>query len=119
MKPIKGYEKYYLISGDGKVFSKRRKKILKLRKNRGGYFYLNLYGDNGKKSKTVHRLVAKNFIPNPLNKPCINHKDGNKINNSIKNLEWCTYSENTKHAYKIGNMRADGKYNGRYKEKNI
>ena len=56
---------------------------------------------NGKNMQ-FHRIVANTFIPNPLNKPCINHIDGNKNNNNISNLEWCTHSENTIHAYKTG-----------------
>lgn len=54
------------------------------------------------KQELVHRIVAKCFIKNTDNLPCVNHKDGNKLNNNILNLEWCTYSENTKHAYRTG-----------------
>lgn len=55
-----------------------------------------------RKNRNVHRVIAETFIPNPNNLPCVNHKDGNKLNNSVDNLEWCTYSENTLHAYHTG-----------------
>ena len=58
--------------------------------------------DGKRKSLKVHRLVAISFIPNPMNKPYINHIDGNPINNCVENLEWCTQHENVVHAYKIG-----------------
>ena len=55
-----------------------------------------------RKNRNVHRVIAETFIPNPNNLPCVNHKDGNKLNNSVDNLEWCTHSENTIHAYQTG-----------------
>lgn len=67
-----------------------------------GYYRLKLCisGDSG--MHVVHRLVAQTFIPNPLNKPQINHKDGNKLNNCVDNLEWCTAKENNTHAIDTG-----------------
>lgn len=53
----------------------------------------------------IHRLVAETFILNPLGKPCVNHIDGNKLNNNVNNLEWVTISENTMHAYKNGLLK--------------
>ena len=79
---------------------KRKGRVLKQYKENYCSITIN---ENGKiKKKLVHRLVASAFIPNPQNKPCINHKDGNKYNNNIDNLEWCTIQENTKHAYDKG-----------------
>ena len=65
-----------------------------------GYRTVNI--DNKKYS--LHRLVAETFIDNPDNKPCINHIDGNKLNNNVKNLEWCTNKENVQHAFRTGLM---------------
>lgn len=77
------------------------------RTNNRGYNFYSFTHNNSKKTRSVHRLVAKAFIPNPLDKPHVNHKDGNKTNNRASNLEWCTTLENTLHACingKIKNM---------------
>lgn len=58
-----------------------------------------------RKNRNYHRVIAETFIPNPDNLPCVNHKDGNKLNNSIDNLEWCTLSENTIHSFENGLQR--------------
>src|SRR5690606_1773305 len=67
-----------------------------------GYKRVALWKNNKYKFHLAHRLVAKALIPNPENKPCVNHKDGNKQNNHVNNLEWVTYSENTIHALEMG-----------------
>jgi hypothetical protein len=69
---------------------------------RAGYLCVAMAKDNAKKAPGIHQLVANAFIPNPNNYECINHKDGNKLNNSVDNLEWCTRAENNKHAYATG-----------------
>ena len=101
-KPIKGYEGRYEISNFGNVYSIRRKILLTQTpsyQDIRGYNQVCLFKDNKKHTKLVHRLVAEEFLPNPNNLPQINHKDGNKFNNNVINLEWCDASYNTKHAY--------------------
>ena len=117
VKSIKNYSKYF-IHKDGFVISKERKvrshnsktsyrkideKVLKKSISTTGYYCVRLY-DDLKKHKLfyLHRLIAEYFIENPENKPFVNHKDGNKLNNSIENLEWCTQKENVDHAIKTG-----------------
>lgn len=67
-----------------------------------GYVYVCLFKNNRQKTFRVNRLVALMFIPNPENKPEVNHKDGNKLNNCVSNLEWNTTKENIEHAYRTG-----------------
>lgn len=104
MRSIAGYNGKYLVSEDGKIYSVRRKgcngRYLKSRPNSSGYLRVDLRKGKNKKTVFVHRIVAETFIPNPENKRCINHIDGNKSNNSVSNLEWCSHSENMKHAVK-------------------
>lgn len=88
----------YAITKQGDVYNGKTKKYLKHSTSNTGY--LTVYVDG--KNRLLHRLLAEVFIPNPDNLPCVNHKDGNKLNNDLSNLEWCTYSHNNKHAYKTG-----------------
>lgn len=94
----------FLVSSDGSVKNKRTKRTLRPFDNGHGYQYVSKFvgGKKRKKNYYVHRLVAEVFVPNPENKPCVNHIDGNKKNNCASNLEWCTTSENIRHAYRIG-----------------
>ena len=94
---IKGYEGIYRISSDGKVFSTKGIKTVEISNN--GYARVNLFKNGKGKHYSIHRLVASAFIPNPLNLEMVNHKDGNKINNAICNLEWWNANYNMKHAY--------------------
>jgi hypothetical protein len=102
MKQIKNYPDY-LISVEGKVFSLKTMRFIKF-KTCNGYKRVELYGVK-RKIFFVHRLVAETYLPNPENKPQVNHMDGNKDNNMLCNLEWNTASENNMHAYEIGLMK--------------
>ena len=114
-KDIEEYKGLYQVSNLGNVRSldrlvkagynnKQNKKGRRLTKlsNQKGYLVVKLSKENHGKRILIHRLVAKAFIPNPENKPQVNHIDGNKENNNVSNLEWCTNSENQIHAYKTG-----------------
>ena len=107
--PIKNFENFYGIDTQGNVFGYKRKKIVMPVINKFGYRRIKLCKENKLYYFQVHRLVAQTFIPNPNNLPQVNHKDGNKLNNSVDNLEWCTQSYNMKHAYKIGLEKKSGK----------
>lgn len=98
-KPIVGLEDYE-ISNFGNV--RKCGHYLKIQKRGNGYLFYHLSVNGEHFNKSAHRLVAEAFIDNPNNKPCVNHIDGDKTNNIVSNLEWCTYSENQKWNYKIG-----------------
>lgn len=112
-KPVIGFEKIYSVSNLGNIKSHDRESIktyrgvitgtvkvkgkdIKKMTNACGYYCVDVV----KKNMLVHRLVALNFIPNPNNYKVINHKDGNKQNNNVNNLEWCTHKQNSIHASK-------------------
>lgn len=95
-KQIKNYE-HYLIYENGDVFNTLTQKFLKGSIGENGYKYFRLSKNNTKKMFYAHRLVAEHFISNPNVLPVVNHIDGNKLNNNVENLEWVSYSDNTKH----------------------
>ena len=90
---INGFENY-LIYEDGKVFSKKSNKFLKPFNTKKGYLHIDLHNNKKRKTHKIHRLVGLHYIPNPDNKPQIDHIDRNKLNNDISNLRWMTNKEN-------------------------
>lgn len=125
-RDIPKYESTYQISSNGKIRSKDRYIHTNITKNKkrlirglvrkpvldqDGYKRICLYGNGKPKLRGIHRLVAETFIPNPLHKPQVNHIDGNKLNNSIENLEWVTQAENEAHAQQRC-LKACGEQNG-------
>lgn len=115
-KPITGYEGLYEVSNLARIKSLARfsisrdgrkprfmnEMIMKPGLNSKKYYITVLRKDGIGKCILVHRIMAIEFLPNPEKKECINHKDGNRSNNSLENLEWCTQGENQKHAYATG-----------------
>lgn len=118
-KDISGYEGLYQVSNYGRVKSVgkivngsnqyginfqyfRKDKILKPIRDNWGYLRVSLYKDNIKMAKRIHRVVAETFMPNNHNYTIINHKNGNKEDNSVDNLEWCSQSHNVLESYRLG-----------------
>lgn len=100
-KKIEGFDNYY-ISNLGNVKNISTGKILKQQNDKDNYHVIGLWKNKKGKTFKSHRLVAIHFIPNPYNKPMVNHINGIKNDNKVENLEWCTQSENMNHALKIG-----------------
>lgn len=96
--PVKGYEGRYSVSNRGVVVSHLTGKQLTQSCNTFGYKQVSLHKDGKQVSKTVHRLVAEVFIPNHNSLPFVNHKDEDKTNNDVSNLEWCTCQYNTEYS---------------------
>lgn len=110
-KDVKGYGGLYKISTFGNIITKRiwtgkmyieKERKLKPTIARNGYLRITLTKDGKAKYINIHRLVAETFLSNPNNYPCVNHIDGNKLNNNLENLEWCSYSHNSKEAFRLG-----------------
>ncbi len=99
-KKIEWYEWLYEVSNFGRVINIKRNKIMNYSFDHDWYKKFNLCKNSKWKNYSCHRLVAKSFIENTNNKPQVNHKDWNKENNRVENLEWCTQSENVQHAFK-------------------
>ena len=101
LKEISGYEGKYSVSTDGRIYSHISNKWLKPGISKSGYESVELFSEGIGKRLLVHRLVAGAFIPNPDNKEQVNHKDENKRNNSVQNLEWSTRKENMNYGTRL------------------
>lgn len=102
-KDVSNYEGLYKVSNLGNIYSCRLKRNMTLNPTQNGYIVVGMCKDKVQKLHSVHRLVAEAFIPNPLNLPVVHHKDDNKQNNRVDNLEWCTQKENVHYTIKAGN----------------
>lgn len=121
-KDVIGFVNYF-VTDEGKIFSKNyhregRISELKPRTKGTGYPYVTLRKNGKNFTKTVHRIVAEAFIPNPDNKATVNHKNGNKQDNRLENLEWATQSENVKHSYDVLKRPVNKNWQGKFGKDN-
>lgn len=124
--PVVGYEGYYEISSNGNVRSLDRKtksrtafgQTIKPAIQNSGYLFVSLHKSGASKNFLIHRLVATAFISNNANKKYVNHINGVKTDNQVKNLEWCTFSENIQHSYDNGARKISAKHISRLRKFN-
>ncbi len=101
-KDIIGYEGHYEIYDDGRVYSLKTDTYLRPAIQNSGYHHVSLWKEGKGTSFTIHRMLATHFIPNPNALPEAHHKDGNKDNNCVSNIEWSSCSDNSQHAVDTG-----------------
>lgn len=119
-RDIEGFDGMYQVSNLGRVKSLYRTtkeiteegRILKASIGKRGYWYVALFKDGKNHTKTVHRLMANAFMPNPDNLPNINHISGIRSDNRLENFEWCTQKQNMHHAFRTGLVNNTGEMNG-------
>lgn len=114
MKEVKNFPNY-VISIDAKIYKKSKDKLVEIKQSiNRKYYSVKLSNKGERKHCFVHRLLAEAYIPNPENKNYVNHKDGNKLNNNVENLEWVTFAENIQHSFQTGlNKGLAGEENGK------
>ena len=125
-RPIEGYEGLYEVSSYGRVKSLKRpyennggiqwtkERILSPGKDKDGYLQVNLHCNGKQHQRKIHRLVAQAFLPNPDNLPQVNHRDEDKLNNRVENLEWCTAKYNSNYGSRKDRVRNSRIKNGTY-----
>ena len=126
IKDVEGFEGRFLISDFGRLFSinGRWKGLKELKPGIGkkeGYYITSLRMKPKRETIRIHQLVGNHFVDNPDNKPQLNHKDGNKLNNHYLNLEWCTIAENIEHAVRTGliDMKGEKHFHAKLKDPDI
>jgi len=112
------YNEHYLIDKEGNIYSNYINKYLKPYTNKHGYKAIKIKIGDEVKHKYIHRLVAETFIIKHVDKTEVNHIDGNKLNNNVENLEWCTRSENLKHMFKVCGRKPNMPMKGKFGKEN-